>query len=173
MSLTVRPATPADMSAVDALLARAYPRLLAADYPPSVLVTALPIISRARPELLAGGRYFLAVAEDGSVLGAGGYSLHAPADPHRAGSGRSPGGVGHVRHVVTDDRQIRRGIGRAILNRIFAHARREDVTLLECLATRTAVPFYLAIGFQALGPVDVPLRPGIVFPAVRMQKTLL
>lgn len=172
MSLAIRPATSADMSAVDALLARAYPRLLAADYPPSVLVTALPIISRARPELLAGGRYFLAVAEDGSVLGAGGYSLHTPADPHRAGPGRSPGGVGHVRHVVTDDRHIRRGIGRAILNRILVEALRERVTLLECLATRTAVPFYLAMGFQTLGPVEVSLRPGIIFPVVRMQKAL-
>ncbi len=34
--LTLRPAVPADLSAVDALLARSYPKLLAPDYPPSV-----------------------------------------------------------------------------------------------------------------------------------------
>ena len=55
-TLTLRHATPSDLAAVDALLARSYPRLLAADYPPSVLVTAVPIIARARPELLASGR---------------------------------------------------------------------------------------------------------------------
>ena len=62
----LRVATPADLAAVDALLARSYPRLLAADYPPSVLVTALPLISRARPELLASGTYY--VVEDGDIL---------------------------------------------------------------------------------------------------------
>ena len=46
-ALTLRLSIRADLAAVDALLAHSYPRLLAADYPPSVLVTALPIISRA------------------------------------------------------------------------------------------------------------------------------
>ena len=55
-TLTLRHATPSDLAAVDALLARSYPRLLAADYSASVLVTAVPIIARARPELLASGR---------------------------------------------------------------------------------------------------------------------
>ncbi len=43
-SLTLRPATPADLAEVEALLGRSYPRLLAADYPPSVMVLALPVI---------------------------------------------------------------------------------------------------------------------------------
>ena len=49
--IRVRPAERSDMAAVDALLARSYPRLLKPDYPPSVLVTALPLISRAQPAL--------------------------------------------------------------------------------------------------------------------------
>jgi hypothetical protein len=52
----VRVAGPVDIAAVDALLARAYPRLLKADYAPSVLVTALPRIARAQPGLVAAGR---------------------------------------------------------------------------------------------------------------------
>ena len=55
-ALTLRHATRSDLAAVDARLARGYPRLLAADYAASVLVTAVPIIARARPELLASGR---------------------------------------------------------------------------------------------------------------------
>ena len=43
---------------------------------------------------------------------------------------------------------------------------------LDCLATRAAVPFYAALGFQDQGGVDVPLRPGIVFPAIRMLRLL-
>ena len=55
MELTIRPTTMDDLSALDGLFARAYPRLLKADYPPSVMVTALPLISRAKPELLRCG----------------------------------------------------------------------------------------------------------------------
>jgi hypothetical protein len=40
----------------------------------------------------------------------------------------------------------------------------------DCLATRTAVPFYRALGFAELGPAEVTLAPGIVFPAVRMAR---
>jgi GNAT superfamily N-acetyltransferase len=166
-TIIVRAATPADTAAVDALLARSYPRLLKADYPPSVIVTALPMISRARPELLASGTYFVAVDDAGAVVGAGGWSGRRP----RMGdlSGRS----GDVRHVVTDDRSLRRGIGRAILERVFETARAEGLTSLACLSTRTAVPFYRALGFCAWGPapeVEITLAPGITFPVRPMRR---
>ena len=48
----LRTASKQDIAAVDALLARAYPRLVKADYPPSALVMALPLISRAQPDLV-------------------------------------------------------------------------------------------------------------------------
>jgi GNAT superfamily N-acetyltransferase len=160
-TLTLRRADRSDLAAVDALLSRSYPRLLAADYPPSTLVMALPLITRARPELLASGRYFVALEED-RVVGAGGWSTGGPSD---AATVR---GVGHVRHVVTDERRTRRGIGRAIMAQVVADARADGFEWLDCLATRTAVPFYGALGFATVQPVDVPLRPGIVFPAIRM-----
>ena len=56
----IRPGTRADLARVDALLSRSYPRLLKRDYPPSVLVTALPLISRAQPALLDSGSYYVA-----------------------------------------------------------------------------------------------------------------
>ena len=82
-SLTLRPRPrPADLAAVDALLARSYPRLLAADYPPSVLVTALPLISRARPELLAVGTYWVALSRREARLSGRGAGRRArPTEP--------------------------------------------------------------------------------------------
>ena len=53
----VRPACRSDISAVDALLARAYPRLLAKDYAADVLQRALPVIGCAQPDLVASGTY--------------------------------------------------------------------------------------------------------------------
>jgi N-acetylglutamate synthase-like GNAT family acetyltransferase len=158
-TLTIRPATRHDIAAVDALLARSYPALLKADYPPSILVTAVPIISRARPELLASGTYFVAETAMGEILGAGGWT------PGRAGHG-------NVRHVVTDAAHLRRGIGRALFGTIFGTAREAGLHRLDCQATRTAVPFYRALGFAEIGPVEVPLAQGILFPAIRMTRPL-
>ncbi len=156
--LTFRTAVPSDLAALDALYARAYPRLLRPDYPPSVLVTALPLIARAQPRLLASGTFH--VAELGGVLvGAAGWT---------PGKGR----VGDIRHVVTDDRQLRRGIGRRLMTRVIAEAKEAGMRQLDCQSTFTAVPFYRAMGFAELGPIEVELRPGIGFPAVRMQRDL-
>lgn len=158
--MMIRPTTKADMAAVDMLLARTYPKLLKADYPPSVLVTALPIISRARPELLVCGTYYV-VEEERLIQGAGGWTPD-----------KTDAGLGHIRHVVTDYRAVRRGIGRRLMERSFADARAAGVTRMECWATRTAVPFYKAVGFREIGPIDVPLAGGISFPSVRMMQDL-
>jgi N-acetylglutamate synthase-like GNAT family acetyltransferase len=161
-TLTIRPATRADLAAVDALLAASYPALLKPDYPPSVLVTALPLIARANPRLLASGSYFV-VCDAGQVVGAGGWTWAAP---H---GGVCPRDMGHIRHVVTDQRQTRRGIASALMTQIISDARAGGVATLDCLSTLTAVAFYAACGFTSIGPIEVTLRPGISFPAVRMQ----
>jgi GNAT superfamily N-acetyltransferase len=163
---TVRISTPADLAAIDALLARSYPVLLKPDYPPSVLVTALPLIARANPGLVASGRYYVAEDTAGTIVAAGGWSFSAP-----SGGGPRQGLV-HIRHFVTDHRHQRRGFARSVMARILADAAAEGATEADCLATRTAVPFYQAMGFEPLGPVDVQLRPGIVFPSIQMRRRL-
>lgn len=167
MDFRVRPAARRDIAAIDALLARAYPRLLKADYPASVLVTALPLISRAQPALVTSGTYYVAEDTAGRILGAGGWTAASPGNPGLAETGRA-----NVRHVVTDDRAVRRGVGRAILSRCFEAARAAGMIWMHCLSTRTAVPFYRAMGFIELGEVTVPLAPGIDFPAVAMRRDL-
>ncbi|MEM1362705.1 MAG: GNAT family N-acetyltransferase [Pseudomonadota bacterium] len=157
----VRLASAADISAVDALLARAYPRLLKPDYRPSVLVTALPLISRAQPRLITCGSYFVAEAADGAILGAGGWTPRSRASD-----------IGNVRHLVTDDRHLRRGIARAILEVSHEQAVAQGVKLMNCDATITAEPFYTAMGYERSGEIAIALRPGIVFPAVRMIRRM-
>ena len=168
LTLSLRAAWPSDLSAVDLLLGRSYPRLLAADYPPSVMLTALPIITRARPDLLTSGRYYLAFGAGGQLLGAGGWSSAAPGPSDQPEADAGAAAVGHVRHVATDPLALRQGVARAVMHAVFDAAFGAGVERLKCLSTRTAVPFYAAIGFRVLGPVDAPLRAGIVFPAVRM-----
>ncbi|MDA7427459.1 GNAT family N-acetyltransferase [Primorskyibacter aestuariivivens] len=120
--------------------------------------TTLPLISRAQPALLASGSYFVAV-RDGAVVGAGGWTMQAP--------GGRPGlrGVGHIRHVVTDHRQTRQGIGRRLMTHVMWYARAAGCEALHCQSTLTAVPFYAALGFVAQGRIEVELPRGITFPA--------
>jgi GNAT superfamily N-acetyltransferase len=165
MTVTIRTASMDDLSALDRLFQRSYMRLLAPDYPPSVLMTAVPVIARAQPDLLRSGLFF--VAENaGGIAGAGGWSLNAP--------GGRPGtrGVGHIRHVATDPDQTRQGVGRALLEHILLHAKASGMAQLHCLSTRTAVPFYAAIGFVSQGGVSIPLRGGLEFPSVFMVAQL-
>lgn len=164
-TLKVRPATMEDVSAVDTLLARAYPRLLKADYAPSMMVLALPLISRAKPALVTCGTYFV-VEQAGAIIGAGGWTMAHPV------RGQMQPGIGNIRHVVTDDRQVRRGVGRALMTHVIAMAKAAGVTRLECLSTLTAQPFYQAMGFAMTGPVKVPLAQGIEFPAIAMWRDL-
>jgi GNAT superfamily N-acetyltransferase len=169
LTLALRVARTADLTAVDGLLQRCYPRLLAGDYPPSVMVLALPIITRARPDLLASGRYFLALGAAGGLLGAGGWSVGAPGPSGQPKAADKPARIGHVRHFATDPAAVRQGVGRAVMAEVFRDAKAAGITTMECLSTRTAVPFYTNLGFEVMGPVDVLLRAGIVFPAVRMR----
>lgn len=164
-TLTLRPADISDAEALNSLFGQSYPALLKADYPPSVLVTAVPLMSKAQPALIASGSFFV-ICDGHDIVGAGGWSMQAP--------GGKPGmrGIGHIRHVVTDHRRTREGIGRALMEHIVLHAKGSGMTQLHCQSTRTAVPFYTALGFVAQGEIDVPLRPGIEFPAIFMVRMM-
>ncbi len=164
-ALIIRKAAKSDLAAIDALLSRSYPALLKRDYPPSVLVTAIPLISRANPALVSSGTYFV-VEAGGEILGAGGWTPGAPP------GGTSQKRIGHIRHVVTDHRQIRKGLGRKLMAHIVSDAASAGIKQLECFSTLTAEPFYVACGFRTLGPMSVTLRKGIDFPAVHMRRFL-
>jgi GNAT superfamily N-acetyltransferase len=164
--LTQRPANAGDLAAVDMLIEASYRALLKRDYPPSVLVTALPLIARANPALLRSGNYYLTEDGEGRVLAAGGWSRSPP----QGGVGRAE--IGHIRAVATHPDHLRKGLAQAIVTRALAEALAAGVERMICQSTRTAVPFYTAIGFRPRGEIFVALRPGISFPAVEMERML-
>jgi GNAT superfamily N-acetyltransferase len=171
-TITLRRARIADLAAVDRLLQRSYHRLLKADYLPSTLVLCLPIISRAKPDLLQSGRYFVAEDEEGRVIGAGGWSGAAPQTEGSEAAVVPGAGIGHVRHVAVDPDRLRTGVGRALLGEVFVDALRHGIRWLDCQSTRTAVPFYQSLGFRVLHEAEIGLGPGITFPAVRMMRQI-
>ncbi len=162
----VRLSNTGDLAQVDELLARAYPILLKPDYPASVLVTAIPRMARANPSLLASGSYYVAETCNGSIVGCGGWSLTNPNAPRRRR------GHAHVRHFGTDPNLTRQGVARAIMARCIADMAGREVRRMECHSTRTAVPFYCAMGFEEIREMLVPLAPGVEFPAILMMRDI-
>jgi N-acetylglutamate synthase-like GNAT family acetyltransferase len=153
-----------DVDAVSELLQHSYPILMAPGYSEEVLARALPLMVRANPALLRSGTFYLAEASDGAVVGCGGWTFErpgdsvAPIDPTLA----------HIRHFATHPDWVRRGVGRALLDRCIADARAAGVHRLECYSSLVAEPFYDALGFTFVEPLMVEMGPGISLPSVRM-----
>lgn len=164
--MTIRLATREDLAAVDTLLAASYPVLLKPHYKPSVLVTALPLISRGQPRLLSSGQFFVAMDEAGRAMACGGWSETPPL------GGVGPRDLGHIRHFATHPSVLRRGVASRLMAQVLGQAMAQGMRFMHCQSTRTAVPFYTKQGFQARGEVEITLRPGIVIPAVEMARKL-
>ena len=77
-----------------------------------------------------------------------------------------------MRAVATHPDHLRKGLAQAIVTRALAEALAAGVERMICQSTRTAVPFYSAMGFRPRGEIFVALRPGITFPAVEMERML-
>lgn len=165
MGLTVRAAGEDDISAVDSLLSRSYPVLLKDDYSDALLQKVLPLIAQAQPALVTCGTYYVAEI-DGSCVGAGGWTLQVPGEKH------SEPGRANVRHLVTDALHLRKGIGRALMAHVLKETKAAGATWIHCMSTRTAEPFYAAVGFKTIGQIEVLLAPNLGFPAIEMRLDL-
>ena len=162
----IRPAQPDDIPALNDLLLRAFDMLLRPDYPAEVLEYAVPIMGRARPELVASGTYFIAVDADDCIIGAGGWTIEPP------NGGKLDARVGNVRHFAVEPTAARRGIATAIMAHVAQDAAAQGVAVLDCLSTRSAVGFYRSAGFEVLGETAAMLAKNLPFPAVRMERHL-
>ena len=163
--LTLRVAVPEDAARVSAVLAASYGTLWEGAYPAEVLAAVLPVVTRARPELLASGRYFLAI-RGAAVAAVGGWSLEDPA------TGLAAPGLGHVRHFATHPDHLRQGAAGLILRHCLDEARAAGVTEMLCLASLPSEGFYAAQGFETLRRVETRIGPGLVLASVLMRRRL-
>lgn len=165
-ALAVRAATLDDLDAIEAVLAASYPHFFAAAYDEAILAAALPIMVRANSDLLASGRFHVAAARDGKVVGCGGWSSAMP------GTGALEAETGHIRHFATHPDWCGRGVGRLIYARCTAQGREEGVRRFTCWSSLNAEPFYRALGFVPIGHREVHLRGTVPFPAMEMTRTI-
>ena len=166
-TISIRVSIPADAADVSALLESSYPELMKHAYPDTILRRALPPMVRANPKLLASGTYYVAVADDGLVVGCGGWT------PEKPGTMETEPGVGHLRHFAVRSGWNGRGIGRRIYDRCETEARAVGVTVLEVYASLNAPAFYASLGFSKVGDIVVAVGRDIPFPSVWMRRSIL
>jgi GNAT superfamily N-acetyltransferase len=164
MPVSVRVAVPADAAEVRIVLEDSYPSLMAGAYPPELLARALPMITRPHPRLLAGGTYYLAEA-DGEAAGCGGWSFWMPGQAEELG-------LAHIRHFAVRSAVAGRGVGRALYARCEIDARAAGVRRFEVQSSLNGEPFYAAMGFLRIGPIEVPMGSDFLFPSILMRREI-
>lgn len=165
-AVSLRVATSLDAEAVSALLAASYSRLMAGSYDRDVLARALPLMTVAKSDLLASGRFYLTEGPDRMLLGCGGWSPTAPDGSPLAA------GTAHLRHFATHPDRLRKGIGRLIYQHCAQAAASVGVTTFFVHASLNAEPFYARLGLERLVHRDLPIMPGMSFPVVEMAGRL-
>lgn len=160
--MKTRASTPQDLSAVEALLCRSYPAMMAEAYEERLLALALPFMMRANPDLLASGTFHV-VEEDGRILGCGGWTFGAP------GSGETIEGLAHLRHFAVDPACARQGIGRALFAECARAAAGQGALRFQAFSGLNAEPFYARMGLKRLEIVSIPMAPGVAFPVALME----
>ncbi len=162
----LRVAGPIDGPAVSSLLEASYTKLLAIDYEPDLLAKLLPLVTKANSQLLASGNFYVAQTQLSHFIGCGGWSREQP------GSGEIRQGEAHIRHFATHPNWIRRGVGRALLNRCLQDAKNAAVKVLECHSSLSAVDFYRASGFVVIRPIDMQSSPDVSTPGILLRREL-
>lgn len=160
----VRPTTSKDAAEIESLLTTCYETLLPKDYDADLLAKALPLITKARPELLTCGTWYLVEHPgNGAAVGCGGWSRSPTNASHS---------VPHLRHFATHPNYVRQGIGKALWSRIRDDIISElgPITDLEVYSTFTAQPFYASLGFEPVERVQLPIHPDFTFPSILMQR---
>ena len=162
----LRVAGPKDGPAVSSLLEASYTKLLAIDYEPALMAKLLPLVTKANSKLLASGNFYVAQTQLGYFIGCGGWSREQP------GSGEIRQGEAHIRHFATHPDWLRRGVGRALLNRCFRDAKNAAVKVLECHSSLSAVDFYRASGFVVVRSINMQSSPDVSTPGVLLRREL-
>jgi GNAT superfamily N-acetyltransferase len=176
--VTLRPATPADVPALEALIAESARGLSDGFYTPSQTEAAVTHFFGVDSQLVADGTYLVAETA-GEPVACGGWSRRRAlcgGDRAKAG-GPDPlldpaRDAARIRAFFVHPAWARRGIGRLLLAACERAAAAAEFTRLELISTLPGVPLYAAHGYAADPPSTVRLADGTDLPVVRMTKRL-
>jgi GNAT superfamily N-acetyltransferase len=174
----LRVATLADESALWALIGRSIRALGAADYSAAQIEAALRGAFGVDTALIRDGTYFAVDTAGGALVACGGWSRRRTlfGSDQRAERDESwldpKSDAARIRAFFVDPEHARRGLGRAILERSEAEARRAGFGRAALMATLPGVRLYQECGYLAEAAIDHPLSGGLSIRFVPMSKLL-
>jgi GNAT superfamily N-acetyltransferase len=163
--LKIRLAEPADSDALSALILASYSTLYRGWYADDVLAAALPLMSKANPQLLASGTYYVAELA-GALAGCGGWTAAPP------GGGQITPGVAYIRHFATHPDHVRKGVASRLIKRCVGDAKATGVRVFKCMASLPAESFYASVGFRRAGLTDFVFPGNIRLAAILMERNI-
>jgi len=176
--LTLRLATPADISALRGLIEQSVRALSVGYYTGPQIESALRYVFGPDTQLIADRTYYVIEGPEGELIAAGGWSrrrtLHGgdqmkeAEDPLLDPASDSA----RIRAFFVHPAWARRGLGRRLFDRCAADAARAGFRALELMATLPGEPLYRALGFVQLERAVTPLADGEALPVVRMARPL-
>jgi len=192
-SVTLRKAVAADISGVEALIARSARGLSTAEYRPAQIEGALRGAFGVDTQLFADQTYFVAIdgavttdagvatgeavaAQEAALVGCGGWSFRATLFGGDARAGRDAtrldphSQAARIRAFFVDPKYARRGIGSLILDRCEREAALHGFRAAELMATLPGVKFYAARGYVAGDLIRHDVGQGEMIEFVPMRK---
>lgn len=178
MPTIIRPATPADIPALQQLIPESVRALSASYYNSQQIESALIYIFGIDSQLIADATYF--VVEVGTeIVGCGGWSKRQTlfgGDQSKAEQSDSllnpATDAARIRAFFVHPQHARKGIGKLIIEACERAALAAGFTKLELAATLPGEPFYLTLGYTTTEHFEIQLPDGEPFPLARMVKYL-
>src|SRR5688572_9664435 len=161
-STTLRVATPADIVAIQALIASSVRALSAGIYSPAQIESAITHIFGVDSQLITDETYYVIVS-GARIVAAGGWSARQTlygGDQVKTGTDLTidpATNPARIRAFFVHPDWARRGLARRIFAACEQAARARGFRRIELVATLPGVPLYRALGFMDVEPVDVPL----------------
>jgi len=177
MPFSLRKATPADIPALNALIARSARGLSAADYRPAQIEGALRGAFGVDSQLLTDGTYYV-VEGGGQIVGCGGWSFRSTLFGGDSRAGRDSTTLNpateaaKIRAFFVDPGHARRGIGSLLLDHCEREARAHGYACVELMATLPGVKLYAARGYVGGPMVHFDLGSGEAIEFIPMRKSL-
>ena len=175
--LRVRPALPTDVREITDLITRSA-RLLSRDYyTETETESAIRYVFGVDSALVADRTYFV-VESGGVIVGCGGWSRRRTL----YGGDQRPVGPQELLDPALDPARIRaffvapeaarQGVGRCLFDACVGAAAKAGFKSVELMSTLPGVPFYAALGCDAVEPVTDTLPDGVALRFVRMRREI-
>jgi GNAT superfamily N-acetyltransferase len=178
----LRPATTADIPALESLIDLSVRVLQAGDYAPHQIESAIEGVFGVDTRLIADGTYFLVEAATPAgtleLAACGGWSKRrtlygADRGPSREDTLLDPvHDLARIRAFFVHPAWVRRGIGTMLLDACERAAIAAGFQGFELGATLTGERLFRVRGYTPIERIEVPLANGATLPVIRMWKRL-